>query len=109
MTLGDMDPAALAAARAIPAEAPGVAIVAGQDGTWHRARSTEVTEAEAEAAARQYAHLAPLWASLTATGSADPDDLGADYSRSPLDEQLPSPGRPAPPGHRAHPLGRALL
>jgi S-DNA-T family DNA segregation ATPase FtsK/SpoIIIE len=38
MTLGDMDPDALEAAQKIAAETPGVAIVTGQDGTWHRAR-----------------------------------------------------------------------
>jgi hypothetical protein len=65
MTLGDLDPAALHAARAIPASTPGVAIVAGQDGTWHRARSVLVTEDQAEDAARAWAHLAPDWASLT--------------------------------------------
>lgn len=65
MTLGDMDPAALDAARAIPAETPGVAIVAGQDGAWYRVRSVEVTEEEAEAAARQHADLTPSWAALT--------------------------------------------
>jgi FtsK/SpoIIIE family len=68
MTLGDLDPAALDAARAIPADTPGVAIVATQDGTWHRARSVLVSEEEAEHAARAYAHLAPDWATLT-TGS----------------------------------------
>ncbi|MBW8487244.1 FtsK/SpoIIIE domain-containing protein [Actinomadura parmotrematis] len=64
MTLGDMDPAALDAARAIPAETPGVCIVAGADGTWHRARSVYVSEEAAETSARQYAHLAPAWADL---------------------------------------------
>jgi S-DNA-T family DNA segregation ATPase FtsK/SpoIIIE len=67
MTLGDLDPAALTAARAIPAETPGVAIVAGQDGTWHRARSVLVTEDDAEHAARTYSHLTPRWADLTRT------------------------------------------
>jgi S-DNA-T family DNA segregation ATPase FtsK/SpoIIIE len=66
MTLGDMDPDALDAARAIPAETPGVAIVAGQDGTWQRARSVYVSEEDAEAAARRYADLAPAWADLVA-------------------------------------------
>jgi FtsK/SpoIIIE family len=66
MTLGDMDPDALDAARAIAAETPGVAIVAGQDGSWHRARSVYVSEEEAEQAARDFAHLAPAWADLTA-------------------------------------------
>lgn len=65
MTLGDLDPAALDAARAIPASTPGVAIVAGQDGTWHRARSALVTEDDAEHAAAAYAHLAPDWADIT--------------------------------------------
>jgi len=68
MTLGDLDPAALDAARAIPAETPGVAIVAGQDGTWHRARSVLVSEEEAEQAARTYADLTPDWAAITRTG-----------------------------------------
>ena len=68
MTLGDLDPAALEAARAIPADTPGVAIVAGQDGTWHRARSALVSEDDAEHAARGFAHLAPDWAVLTRTG-----------------------------------------
>ena len=75
MTLGDMDPAALDAARAIPADTPGVAIVAGQDGSWHRARSVEVTEEQAEAAARRYASLTPSWAELTATGPVAISDL----------------------------------
>jgi S-DNA-T family DNA segregation ATPase FtsK/SpoIIIE len=64
MTLGDLDPAALDAARAIPAETPGVCVVAGQDGTWHRARSVYVPECEAEHAAREYAHLTPDWDAL---------------------------------------------
>jgi S-DNA-T family DNA segregation ATPase FtsK/SpoIIIE len=66
MTLGDMDPAALEAARQIPAETPGVAVVAGQDGSWHRARSVYVSEEEAERAARRFAHLALPWSELTA-------------------------------------------
>jgi DNA segregation ATPase FtsK/SpoIIIE, S-DNA-T family len=65
MTLGDLDPAALDAARAIAAQTPGVCIVAGQDGTWHRARSVEVSEADAEQAARDHAHLTPAWAAIT--------------------------------------------
>lgn len=64
MTLGDLDPAALDAARAIPAETPGVCIVAGQDGSWHRARSVYVPEHEAEQAARDWAHLTPDWDAL---------------------------------------------
>jgi S-DNA-T family DNA segregation ATPase FtsK/SpoIIIE len=66
MTLGDLDPAALASARAIAAETPGVAIVAGQDGQWYRARSFYVTEATAEHAARTHALLAPSWDEITA-------------------------------------------
>ncbi|MFG2021079.1 FtsK/SpoIIIE domain-containing protein [Actinomadura geliboluensis] len=64
MTLGDLDPAALDAARTIPAETPGVCIVAGQDGAWHRARSVFVPEREAEQAARDWAHLTPDWDAL---------------------------------------------
>ena len=66
MTLGDMDPAAQEAARQIPAETPGVAVVAGQDGSWHRARSVYVSEEEAEDAARRFAYLAPRWSDLIA-------------------------------------------
>jgi DNA segregation ATPase FtsK/SpoIIIE, S-DNA-T family len=66
MTLGDLDPAALASARAIPAETPGVAIVASQDGQWYRARSFYVTEQTAEHAARTHAHLTPSWDEITA-------------------------------------------
>jgi S-DNA-T family DNA segregation ATPase FtsK/SpoIIIE len=74
MTLGDMDPAALDAARAIPAETPGVCVVAGQDGSWHRARSVYVSEEQAEQAARDFAHLAPSWESLiSASPTALPD------------------------------------
>jgi DNA segregation ATPase FtsK/SpoIIIE-like protein len=68
MTLGDLDPAALDAARAIPAETPGVCVVAGQDGSWHRARSALVSEEEAEHAARSNARLAPAWGDLIRTG-----------------------------------------
>jgi DNA segregation ATPase FtsK/SpoIIIE-like protein len=68
MTLGDLDPAALDAARAIPAETPGVCVVAGQDGSWHRARSALVTEEQAEHAARSNAHLTLVWADLIRTG-----------------------------------------
>ena len=86
MTLGDLDPAALDAARAIPAETPGVAIVARQDGSWHRARSVHVSEEQAEAAARHYASLTPSWAALTATGPVAPADLiTADPGDSPAE------------------------
>ncbi|MCO5992999.1 FtsK/SpoIIIE domain-containing protein [Actinoallomurus rhizosphaericola] len=78
MTLGDMDPAALEAARAIPAETPGVAIVAGSDGSWHRARSALTTEADAEDAAHAHRHLATPWTDLVRTGPrAIPDDQAA--------------------------------
>ncbi|MEO3787168.1 FtsK/SpoIIIE domain-containing protein [Actinocorallia sp. B10E7] len=80
MTLGDLDPAALDAARAIAPETPGVAVVAGQDGGWHRARSVLVTEDEAEHAARTYAHLTPAWSDLVRTGdgpSSVPDTWAA--------------------------------
>jgi hypothetical protein len=65
MTLGDLDPAALDAARLIPASAPGIAIVAGADGSWHRARSALVTDDQAEHAAATWSHLTPSWADLT--------------------------------------------
>lgn len=65
MTLGDLDPAALDAARLIAANTPGVAIVAGDNGSWHRARSVLVTDDQAEHAAVTYSHLTPDWAVLT--------------------------------------------
>ncbi|NAS21574.1 cell division protein FtsK [Herbidospora sp. NEAU-GS84] len=65
MTLGDMDPAALNAARLIPAETPGLAVVTGSDGRWYRARSEYVTEQQAEQAAVTYAHMTPTWADIT--------------------------------------------
>ncbi|MGW2151519.1 hypothetical protein ACWCOT_44960 [Nonomuraea bangladeshensis] len=64
MTLGDTDPAALDAARQIPASMPGTAIVVSDGGRWYRARSVYVTEEAAEAAATQHAQLAPTWADL---------------------------------------------
>jgi S-DNA-T family DNA segregation ATPase FtsK/SpoIIIE len=77
MTLGDLDPAALVSARAIPAETPGVAIVASQDGQWYRARSFYVAEHIAEQAAWAHAHLTPSWQHLTAghhrTHMTEPD------------------------------------
>ncbi|MGW0194458.1 FtsK/SpoIIIE domain-containing protein [Nonomuraea sp. NPDC003201] len=78
MTLGDLDPAALVSARAIPAETPGVAIVAGQDGQWYRARSFYVSEQAAEHAARTYAIQAPTWADvMTAQPMETPDQQTA--------------------------------
>ncbi|MBO3748790.1 cell division protein FtsK [Streptosporangiaceae bacterium NEAU-GS5] len=70
MTLGDLDPAALIAARAIAAETPGVAIVATQDGGWYRARSVLVSEHAADQAAHAHAHLAPSWDDLTSSAAA---------------------------------------
>lgn len=70
MTLGDMDPDALDAARNIAADTPGVAIIAASDGTWHRARSALTTEDDAEHAARTHAHLTPHWATLLTRGPA---------------------------------------
>ena len=74
MTLGDLDPAALASARAIPAETPGVAIVASQDGQWYRARSYYVSEQAAELAAATYADRSPAWADVVAGHSAHVSD-----------------------------------
>ncbi|WP_307827778.1 FtsK/SpoIIIE domain-containing protein [Planomonospora sp. ID82291] len=76
MTLGDLDPAALVSARAIPAETPGVAIVAGQDGQWYRARSFYVSEHAAEHAAQMYADLTPSWEEITS--GADPVEMTDD-------------------------------
>lgn len=75
MTLGDMTPEALDAARLIAPETPGVAITVGSDGRWHRARSEETTEDEAEQAATDYADLAPAWRDLTAAAPADVTEL----------------------------------
>jgi S-DNA-T family DNA segregation ATPase FtsK/SpoIIIE len=66
MTLGDLDPAALVSARAIPAETPGVAIVAGQDGQWYRARSFHVAEQAAEHAAHLHHDRTPRWSDVMA-------------------------------------------
>jgi hypothetical protein len=78
MTLGDLDPAALDAARAIGADTPGLAVIAGQDGGWNRARSVLISEEDAEQAARDFAHLTPTWAELTyRRPSAVPDDRAA--------------------------------
>ncbi len=64
MTLGDTDPAALDAARQIPANMPGTAVVVADDGRWYRARSVYVSEEVAEAAATTHAELTPAWADL---------------------------------------------
>ena len=71
MTLGDLDPDALVAARAIAADTPGVGIVAGQDGQWYRARSFYVAEETAEHAANEYADRAPSWADITERTATD--------------------------------------
>ena len=81
MTLGDLDPAALDAARAIPADTPGVAIVAGANGAWHRARSALVTDDQAEHAAVTYAHLTPAWHAIAAR---------LDVASSPLSQATPT-------------------
>jgi S-DNA-T family DNA segregation ATPase FtsK/SpoIIIE len=75
MTLGDLDPDALVSARAIPAETPGVAIVASQDGQWYRARSFYVAEHDAEHAAKSWSHLAPSWDEVCAGHAAKIPDL----------------------------------
>jgi S-DNA-T family DNA segregation ATPase FtsK/SpoIIIE len=79
MTLGDLDPAALDAARAIPAVTPGVAVVASDSGGWHLARAGLVTTVEAEATAREHQQLAVPWEQLVpgAVLELDPD-WGAD-------------------------------
>ncbi|GAA4092307.1 FtsK/SpoIIIE domain-containing protein [Nonomuraea soli] len=74
MTLGDLDPAALDAARAIAPATPGVAIVAGSDGQWYRARSYYVSEQTAEQAATTHADNTPDWAELLA---AQPREIPA--------------------------------
>ncbi|WP_338113492.1 FtsK/SpoIIIE domain-containing protein [Thermobispora bispora] len=67
-TLGDLDPDALAAARSIPPELPGVAVVTGSDGRWYRARSGYVSTHMAEQVATAYAHLTPSWAQVATSG-----------------------------------------
>jgi S-DNA-T family DNA segregation ATPase FtsK/SpoIIIE len=85
MTLGDLDPAALDAARAISAAVPGVAVVASDSGGWNTARAGLVTTATAEATAGQWSDLAVPWEQLLpavdldldpawlAEGSVDPE------------------------------------
>ncbi|MFD0001626.1 FtsK/SpoIIIE domain-containing protein [Streptomyces sp. NPDC127178] len=63
MALGDLNPDALKAAQAITPEQAGTAVLASGDG-WERARSHLITEAEAEAVAAEYAHLAPVLSEL---------------------------------------------
>ncbi|GLW10084.1 hypothetical protein Misp01_52130 [Microtetraspora sp. NBRC 13810] len=92
MTLGDLDPAALDSARAIPAETPGVAIVASQDGQWYRARSFYVSEHAAEHAAHIYADLTPSWAQITA-GEQTEEVADADLTQflTPMTDLVPEP------------------
>jgi S-DNA-T family DNA segregation ATPase FtsK/SpoIIIE len=59
MTLGDLNPDALAAAQAIDPGQAGIAVLADGDG-WERARSALVTEDQAQAIAVEYAHLTPV-------------------------------------------------
>ncbi|MCD0482134.1 cell division protein FtsK [Streptacidiphilus sp. ASG 303] len=68
MTLGDLNKDALAAAQQITPAEQGVAIVAGDDGAWMRARSALVTPAQARAAAEQWAHLTPALDDLEEPG-----------------------------------------
>lgn len=68
MTLGDLDPDALVAARSIPPELPGVAVITGSDGRWYRARSGYVSTFAAEQAAETYAPITPSWAQVAASG-----------------------------------------
>ncbi|MEV4017668.1 FtsK/SpoIIIE domain-containing protein [Nonomuraea angiospora] len=75
MCLGDMDRRAVAAAREIEADRPGTAVVMGSDSRWHLARSVHVLEEEAEAAAEQYADLAPSWSLLTDGPAIDIGEL----------------------------------
>lgn len=89
MTLGDTDPAALDAARQIPANMPGTAVVVADDGRWYRARSTYVSEETAEATAQAHAGLTPRWAGLLATG-----DLAVTVTDAEL-EALTHQGEPA--------------
>ncbi|GAA1516678.1 FtsK/SpoIIIE domain-containing protein [Sphaerisporangium rubeum] len=91
MALGDMDPGAVVAAREISPAMPGTAVVIGSEGRWHRMRSAHVLEEQAEAAAAEYAHLAPSWAELTrgavASDDLDPDEV--DEFTAPDLEDLP--------------------
>ncbi|GIH75132.1 FtsK/SpoIIIE domain-containing protein [Planobispora longispora] len=68
MTLGDLDPEALVAARSIAPELPGVAVVTGSDGRWSRARSGYVSTDAAKRAAEAYADVTPSWAQVAASG-----------------------------------------
>ncbi|WP_248959831.1 FtsK/SpoIIIE domain-containing protein [Sphaerisporangium perillae] len=68
MTLGDLDPDALVAARSIPPGMPGVAVVTGADGRWCRARSGYVSTSAAEEAAHAFADRAPAWEQVKASG-----------------------------------------
>ncbi|MFI1966936.1 FtsK/SpoIIIE domain-containing protein [Streptomyces pathocidini] len=54
MTLGDLNPDAVAVAQAITAEEKGVAVCAGADGGWGRARSHLTTTEEARRIAEQH-------------------------------------------------------
>ncbi|WP_379518469.1 FtsK/SpoIIIE domain-containing protein [Nonomuraea insulae] len=85
MCLGDMDRHAVAAARQIPPDRPGTAVVIGSDSRWHRARSAHVLEEEAEAAAEAYAHRAPSWQSLTAPFAGDAEQA-AELDESEIEE-----------------------
>ena len=83
MTLGDLNPDALAAAQAIDPAQAGVAILADGDG-WERARSALVTEDQAQAIAAEYAHLTPV---LDLPGHTPRDQPRIPGQRKPSDER----------------------
>ena len=93
MTLGDMDPAALEAARAIPAETPGVAIVAGQDG---ELAPRPVGLRQRGSSRRRRAALRPPGYPLVRADA--PKTRRASTRPRPRNPSTPSPRRPLAPG-----------
>jgi S-DNA-T family DNA segregation ATPase FtsK/SpoIIIE len=95
MTLGDLDPAALDAARAIPPSTPGVAVVAADSGGWNLARAGLVSTADAEATAYEHQQLAVPWHQLVpgAVLELDPAWLADNPAE---EEQLASVGGDRP-------------
>ncbi|MFE7170068.1 FtsK/SpoIIIE domain-containing protein [Streptomyces sp. NPDC057616] len=65
MALGDIAPEAVYGACAIPAEVPGLAVVGDTSGGWSRIRTPYLSLADAAAACRAMAHLAPDLPALT--------------------------------------------
>ncbi len=59
MALGDIAPEAVAAACAIPAERPGLAVAGDTSGGWSRIRTPFLSLADASARCHAFAHLAP--------------------------------------------------